>query len=77
MSSLDELVERVVRDMTQDTPKNEDIHRLVSKVLDQREVLNRLATENESLTQRLAALEAKVESLEPFTHLVQFAEGSI
>jgi len=77
MSSIETLVERIVRDMTMDTPKNEDIHRLVSTVLDQREALTRLAAENEVLTQRLASAEAKVDAIEPFTHLVQFAEGSI
>jgi hypothetical protein len=77
MSSIDTLVERIVRDMTMDTPKNEDIHSLVSTVLTQREVITRLAEENELLATRLASAEAKVEAIEPFTHLVQFAEGSI
>lgn len=77
MSSIEALVERVVRDMTMDTPKNEDIHRLVSTVLDQREAITRLANENELLALRAASAEAKVEAIEPFTHLVQFSEGSI
>ena len=76
MSSLNELAERIAKEMTLGTPNDEDLHNLVQKALTQQDALARLASENEALTKQVADLTARLESIEPFTHLVQYAEGS-
>ena len=76
MSTLEELAERVVKDMTLDTPSDADVHRLVQMALSQRDALARLAEENQALATQIHHLTATLESIEPLTHLTQYAEGS-
>jgi len=76
MSTLEELAERVVKDLTLGTPVDADVHRLVQTALDQSATLTRLSAENEALTTQLHHLTARLESIEPLTHLTQYAEGS-
>ena len=73
--TLTELADKVWRQVGQGVePETSDVNALISMSLSQKETLSRLATENESLTKENAELKAKVESLEPFSHLVQYAE---
>jgi predicted RNase H-like nuclease (RuvC/YqgF family) len=73
--TLTELADKVWRQVGQGVePETSDVNALISMALSQKETLSRLATENESLTKENAELKAKVESLEPFSHLVQYAE---
>jgi len=73
--TLTELADKVWRQVGQGVePETSDVNALISMAISQKETLSRLATENESLTKENAELKAKVESLEPFSHLVQYAE---
>lgn len=73
--TLTELADKVWRQVGQGVePETSDVNALISMALSQKETLGRLANENESLTRENAELRAKVESLEPFSHLVQYAE---
>ena len=76
MTSLNEVVERIAKDMTLGTPNDQDLHWLVNTALQQAEANAKMASEISTLTKQVAELSARLESVEPFTHLVQYAEGS-
>lgn len=79
--SLDELIERIHRALVQDAYDTNDIVLLMDICMKQRATIERLAGENEALTQDNARLVEAVatagryiESLEGFSHLAQYAE---
>jgi len=75
--TLDELSEKIWMEVGQGAePSSSDVQALISIALQQRDTLRQLANENETLTKDNAELKAKVESLEPFSHLVQYADGT-
>ena len=76
MSTIEELAERVIKDLTLGTPSDADVQRLLQTALSQRETLERLTAENAALTTQVQHLNARLESIEPLTHLTQYAEGS-
>lgn len=81
MTNLTELTQRVHKALVQDAYDTNDIVRLIDLSLNQQATLERLAKENEELTQTNArlieALETAgkhIESLEAFSHLTQYSE---
>lgn len=78
MTTLNELVERIARDLaTVEVPNATDVQTLIHIAMNQADALGLLRAENESLKARLVSAEKKLDGVEPLTHLVQFAEGSI
>lgn len=75
---LDALIERILRDITQtEVPDRNDLNRLVNTALKLRDENAALLARLDRAEEHLRSVEAKIESLEPFSHLVQFSEGSI
>lgn len=77
MSTLNDLVEKVVRDMAHDLPIDSDIHTLMQRALDQQDTIEMLAEENRSLSAENEVLRKRLDAVEPFSHLSQYAEGSL
>lgn len=76
--TLNELVEKIAHDLaTVETPNTADIHTLIHTAMNQADALALLKVENSALKARIADAERKLEGVEPLTHLVQYAAGSI
>jgi len=80
---LDVLVDRVHKALVHDAYETNDITSLLNIVLRQKDTIGELAADNQRLTealgiagQHIEKLEGKLDSIEPMTHLVQYAEGS-
>jgi hypothetical protein len=79
--TIQELAERITKALVQDAYETNDISLLINMALNQKDALDLLAADNERLTEAVAeagkhitSLEKQVESLEPFSHLAQYAE---
>ena len=77
--SLDELVERIHKALVHDAYDTNDITNLLHIALTQKETLQQLTADNLRLTEALEIAGKHItslESVEPMTHLMQYAEGS-
>jgi chromosome condensin MukBEF ATPase and DNA-binding subunit MukB len=72
--SLNELTERVHKALVHDAYDTNDITRLIDIALRQQETIEQLASDNERLTKALEIAGKKIDELEPFSHLSQYAE---
>ena len=73
-TNLNELTERVHKALVHDAYDTNDITKLIEFALRQQETLTQLASDNERLTRALEIAGKRIDELEPFSHLVQFAE---
>jgi hypothetical protein len=74
---LQDLVERISREITQNEADIEDVRALITIALNQNETLERISAENDTLKGLLEKANTRLDSVEPLTHLTQYAEGSI